>query len=333
MEKILINATGAKKGGALTIIESYCKAKAKESDNNKFYYVLSPHKPCILPKMSRWIKISTSGFGTTFFALVTSWFYYKFLGCNKLISFSNINTLLPAKKITYFHQFLTLSENNVKHKAIRFLIRKTQNKNNLFILQTPYVRDVFIEKFGAEFTSKVCWPGVSLPTPEDDKCREEIREVYNIEENKKLIVCPIPNINIPHKNFKALQCMAPELKKNEIVVLITCPVSEKIMLPNVIPVGNLPRDEYIRLVSQSNGVLILSSAETISLPIFEAVSLNKPAFVLSMPYVKGLNEMFGSIDGLFEFSSSEELIMKINSESFGGKKYGSKSFIGGCWDF
>lgn len=62
--KVLVNASAAREGGALTILNSYLESKV--NDNNE-YIVLSPVRPNTNSKNINWHKACTFGFGTYFF--------------------------------------------------------------------------------------------------------------------------------------------------------------------------------------------------------------------------------------------------------------------------
>ena len=297
MSNILVNASAASEGGALTILNAFLNDKYNSDDK---YYVLSPLEPESKCDNIIWVKTVTSGFGTYFFSLISAYFYFIYFRCEKCISFNNINFIFSGDKVTYFHNLLILNGNNVKFKVLKFTLRFLNQKKSKFIFQTSFVKNEFELNIGYETDAKICWPGVSIPTL-NDAGKTDSKGGYAYD-----LVVPIIDINMHHKNFKLVVEIA--LKVKSLKISIPCIKPDNDFYPsNISFMGRKNREDLLRCIDSADGVLITSNVETVCLPIFESIALGKRAFVLNKPYLKGIIEMFGEIDGLLPYSSIDEL--------------------------
>ncbi|ABM02632.1 hypothetical protein Ping_0788 [Psychromonas ingrahamii 37] len=324
MNKILVNGTAAREGGALTIINQFSMSKKDDAEN--FYYILSPLKPDVCPTNYKWIKKETRGLNTLFFSLFFSWFYCVFFRCNKLISFSNVNTIFPVKnKVTYFHNLLIIKGGGVKYFIIKFIITWCNQKEPLYIFQTSYVQEQFKKEFHFEPKNKILWPGVlrNIITP---RLIKKNNSIYNL-------VVPITNINHSHRNFKKIIQFAKVLEKYNINFLVTVETLPQGLPANIKATGHLSRGDFLLLIYNNDGILVSSEFETLCLPIFESLQLNRPAFVLEKEYVKGLKSTFGEIEGLFLYEDSDELYNHILSTRNKENIFFRDKYSIGRWEF
>jgi len=327
MTNILINATAAKEGGALTIFNQLCASKVH--DENNFYILLSPIKPISPPKNYKWIKKSTNSFSTLFFTLFTSWFYAKFYHCSELVSLSNVNTIFPCKKkVTYFHNLLIILGEGHKFSILRFIIRFIFQKNSIYIFQTSYVKDVFVKTFNFIPQNKVLWPGIDV---QSKVLKREFGAI--VKENGYRLIVPITNTDYHHKNFNLVVEYARKLVDQNVLFYITSDTLPCNLPDNIISCGSLSRDDFIALIGVSDGVIITSEYETLCLPIFEALLQDKPAFVLSRDYVEGLQNTFGNMEGLLVFNDYHSLYNQIKSSKLINKKFSKLEYSQGQWDF
>ncbi|WP_253645229.1 glycosyltransferase [Vibrio sp. Y42_MX_L11] len=325
--RIFINATAAKHGGALTILNSFLKSKGTDSSNN--FVVMSPNKPLKKYENITWIKKETSGFSTLFFALCTSWFYCKLYKCDKIISFSNVNTLLPlGSKVTYFHNALIFSGQEVKYFILRNIIKYFGKKSCKYIVQTSYVEKTFKDEFGSGYKIEVRWPGVSA-----EVVQGKAKIDFNIKEydEKIKVLVPITDISLTHKNFDLVLSIAELLIENDIAFFVTADSDLKI--DNINFIGAQSRAAYLALLDIVDATLITSTFETLCLPIFESLVKNKPVYVYSAPYLEGLFNDFGVIFGLTEFNNKDALKSKLNCFSKIDINDKEKKYISANWDF
>ncbi|MCF7509155.1 hypothetical protein [Vibrio sp. D54] len=298
--KVLVNASAAREGGALTILNSYLESKV--NDNNE-YIVLSPVRPNTNSKNINWHKACTFGFGTYFFSLIYVLFYYARFDCHKIISFNNINTIFPIRsRITYFHNFLILDSPEHKYKLLRFTLRHLNQQGCLYIFQTPYVEERFKECIRSTVASQVCWPGIDIPL-ELPRLKRYLSET--LDSSKRMLVWPVSDPSLSHKNFKLVNRAADRIKKLQIIIPSLRP--KTCQNEGITYVGPLDRAQLLRLISCTEGVIITSEVETVCLPIFEAIGIGKNAYVYKQPYLKGIRESWPCLNGLIEFNSIEEL--------------------------
>lgn len=323
-DRVLVNASAASEGGALSIFNEFCASK---KNDERFYILISPFKPDVLPNNSKWIKLSTNGISSLFFSLIGSWFYAVFYRCDKLISFSNVNTILPFReRVTYFHNLLIITDRALKFKVLRFAIKYLNQNDVTYIFQTDYVKAVFLKNIISNIKNSVFWPGLSFG---ETLVESELK--FTFDENEFYLVVPITNINYVHKNFLlVVECA----KRNPSVnFLVTTDKLPKDVPENVIAINSLSKSDFVYAIKLSDGVLITSEYETLCLPIFEALQMNKPAFVLQRDYVDGLISMFGSIEGLLLFTEIDSLNKQIESSKLIDKNFAKAKYSIGQWDF
>ncbi len=329
MVKVLVNATAAKEGGALTILNRFCTSK--KDCTQKAYVIMSPIKPSVMPFNAQWIQKSTNGFYTLYFALILSWFFARAYGCKEIISFSNVNTLLPiVKKTTYFHNLLIIFDRSIKFRVLRFVLSHLFQSSSSFIFQTPYVRDEFVKCFKYSPSCQVLWPGISsVQSHSIDNA--VIRNLLSCKGTN--LVFPVMDIKHEHKNFKLIVKLSSNILAKHIKFFV--PVDE---LPegtpkNIISCGKLNHIDFLTLVKLSDGVVVASEYETLCLPIFESLLFNKPAFVLSRDYLVGLKALFGGIPGLYTFTDSKSFYVNIEKAKSVSHDFVREAYTVGNWNF
>ncbi|MDX7872780.1 glycosyltransferase family protein [Aeromonas caviae] len=326
---VLVNASAASEGGALTILDAYISSKCNSLDH---FYVLSPKKPIASSNVT-WLKIETHGISTFMFTILfVSYFYIKF-GCDKLISFNNLNTCIPfINKVTYFHNLLILSDSGLKYKIIRFSIKYLNQRGSHYIFQTSFVKNNFIDTFRFSPTCNVCWPGVNIKSLQKD----DISSLHGVigfrrGDYKLNMVWPASNIKLPHKNFDFLFQLASKL--NDVHFFVPADSDVNYVRKNISFLGPMKQKDFINLLGCSDGVIVTSTLETVCLPIFEAVNLNKPAFVLNQPYLDGIFDAFPKIKGLQVFNTINEAVDIINNIDGNHSFKNDMDFFFGNWEF
>lgn len=330
-KNVLINASAAKCGGALTILNLFCRSKS--SDEFNFYFIISPVKPSFLPKHSKWIKLSTSGVYTTIFSLLVVNFYYFIYKCDKVISFSNLNSVLPLKeRVTYFHNILICDSPAIKYKLIRFVHKYLNQKTCMYIFQTDFVYQRFLAVFFKVDFFKIAWPGLELDLSGVSKISDDGAQVK--EHMNKYYVVPIVNLDNLHKNFKMIVNIASQLVESKHIEFRV--TAKSIVFPglphNIKFIGPLTREDFLNEVANSSGVLNVSTNETLCLPIFESICLNKPAFVLNADFLSGLYSHFSEINGLYVFNDVTSACCLLESFNMDSNIYSKQIYIDGYWD-
>ncbi|MCE7639644.1 hypothetical protein LZT07_20245 [Vibrio fluvialis] len=300
---IIVNASAAREGGALTILESFCRSIESTSER---YLILSPRKPNITANGNiTWIRIETFGLGTLIFALLLVYYYVVKYNARKIISFSNLNVVLPVdEKVTYFHQLLVFKSSDFKFKIYRFLLRFFFQSKSTFIVQTNYVKSLFLSTIPQCRSIEVRWPGIDLSG--DFDFAQDVEIDIDIGSYDRVFIFPVSDISLMHKNYMYLEGVHDEFKAKNILVLI--PTNVCTGLSNYHSIGYKSRSDWLRLLKCCDGVIVTSLYETICLPIFESIVLNKISLVLKADYIDGLLETFGCIDNLFVFESVDELL-------------------------
>lgn len=330
MNFILVNGTAASKGGALTILNSYLASKTDDDEN--FYYIFCPHEPEVNPKNSKWICCSTNGFSTLFFTLILSFLIAIYFKCNKIISFSNLNCLfaLPSlKKVTYFQNMLILNDSSLKFKVLRFFLKYGFQKKNVFIFQTSYVFKQFVKNIGYEPVCKIFWPGVKV------KAYRSTLSSSNKDCKDFRFLVPIIDISHPHKNFDYIHRFIDEDTNEYFRYFVTASIPNNDFYNDEVIkfLGKLSHDQFLEKIKFYDGLLILSETETVCLPIFEALSTNTPVFILDKGYIRGLEDEFGVIDGLYKFKDFKSLISAVELSFLDSKNYFRDEYLIGKWDF
>lgn len=330
LKSVLVNASAARSGGALTILNSFCSTKS--SDDFNFYYIISPCRPTVLPKHSKWIGLSTSGIATTIFCLVfINYFYFKFR-CEKLISFSNLNSILPLKeRVTYFHNILICDSVQFKYKLIRFAIRFFNQSDCTYIFQTKYVLQRFCSVMFDVKSYLIAWPGLETFL----HYREGYAAGKSKDQNVKSFIVPIVNVADPHKNFKMILDIAKSTLENKNIrfKVTSFPMNDMSLPDNIIFIGKLSRNDFLLEIVNSDGLLNASTNETLCLPIFESICLNKPAIVLNADYLSGLYSQFSTINGLFVFDDINGACNLLESVNFKSNELEKYKYMKGNWDF
>ncbi|EOW9102544.1 hypothetical protein ACN1SX_002131 [Vibrio cholerae] len=327
---VLINASAAKSGGALTILNLFCLSKS--TDESSFYYIVSPFEPDVLPKHSRWIKLSTSGFRTILFSLFLVNIYYFKYGCDKLISFSNVNSFLSLKeRVTYFHNILICDSNDFKYRLIRFSLKFLNQRKCKYIFQTTYVLKKFRSAINDVESYYISWPGLDSLIMHNMSCSKN----RLTEPLLRSFVVPIVNLDDYHKNFRMVLDIARRVSPNmKVEFRVTSEPNSSMDFPeNIKFIGRLSRNDFLRELANSDGLLNVSTSETLCLPIFESICMNKPSIVFKADYLSGLYEHFPTIDGLFVFSNINEACSLLESASLVGCNVRVDAYTNGDWGF
>ena len=293
MKKVFINACAAKEGGALSIVEGY----VKECDPIDFYYIVSPTEPTILPINSKWIEFKTNNIYTFIYTVLFSYFHAVFYcRASKIISFNNYNCLFSflLTRVTYFHNILIVEDSSLKYKVIRFYLKFFNQSSCDYIFQTSYVSNMFKSILPGINSSTIIHPKVDV----DFTYKSDYFDFSQYAKSINLLI-PITDVNFAHKNINLIYSLAKKTSSLNIVFFVT---ADGVNFDNVIFIGKKCKSEFLYVMSESNGIVISSLFETFCLPIFEAISLNVPVYILDRPYISGLEVLLKDHKGFFKFS-------------------------------
>ncbi|RZP98126.1 glycosyltransferase family 1 protein [Vibrio vulnificus] len=331
MNKTLINASAAREGGALAIVEEY----VKHHDNDGVQYILlSPIKPKQLPSNFLWKYVETKGISTILFAIFFVVFYVKKYNATKIISFSNVNLFFTCiEKVTYFHNFLILNDASTRFVLIKECLKVFGKVRQRYIFQTRFVYSEFCKEIFVPSLYNIAWPGVkSIVDGVDEKNNELLRVNGKIQ-----VLVPIVDLNNKNKNIDLLYSVISRYGFSEIEFNVTAPPPNNSLgsFSNVKFLGKLSKEEYIEQLLLSNAVLVLSFYETVCLPIFEALSVGKLALVYERDYVKSFFDDFGEIKGLMTFIDIDDFKDKLESlEGLKNNHYKiNPEILIGNWEF
>lgn len=307
MKNIVVNASAAREGGALSILNMYIESKVHSKDER--YIVLSPIRPTTLPQNAIWIKKETFGLNTLLFSLFFVWYYCLKYSTSRIVSFSNVNVCFRVQeKVTYFHQALIFTNDEFKFKVYRFVIKYLFQSDCEIIAQSPYVRNLYLRRFGVNRNVRVCWPGISRKFIKSTNAKCKISKIKNI-------FVPIVDVNNKNKNFSlAYDLISSSFCDDVIFKVTTESLGDRFdLLPNIICLGYLETEDYLNVLSSCDAVLITSLVETVCLPIFEAVSLGKIALVYEQDYIKDIISYHGESENIIFFRNRREFLKVIDN--------------------
>ena len=315
MEKrktIIVNASASKTGGAKTIVDTYVEYLVENETLNR-YVIISPHIYDTSNENLTFIKKSTSNLSTILFTLFFVRAYCKKYNADKIISFNNINVLFSSiDKVTYFHQLKLLKGEYKEFKLkIYSLIIKYFLKNSIFVVQSPYVRKLFVQKF-SNAKIIVCWPGFSSPVHLElpDELKAELRSFKSKFGRVGLI--PI-NYDARHKNIDLIVHNLNTFSKLNLglVSLLSDPGRFKDS-ENLVCIGAISRPILFALYEVIDFIIYPSLDETIGLPIIEFLQTTKPAFVFEAEYAVGIYEELNKPKNFILFNQ-ENLVQNLNN--------------------
>lgn len=337
---VLINASAAGEGGALTILERLLDSLEQKDNSNVYYYVISPIKRADTKKV-RYIKLHTSGIFTYLFSILGVIIPFLYFSCDKLVSLNNVNFIFNGfyknkTFVTYFHQLKIFTGTDLRMKLLRKTI-KFDDKSD-FIVQTKYVKAEFHKCFGSHKQVNVKWPGIGrqVDLPELSLNRQhELKGLFDRSSKsfKNILIWPVMDYDSPHKNFDFFRKNSKYFTDNKIKVVATNSAQD--VGDFYFGIGKLTKSELMFVYSLADGIIFVSKLETLGLPIFENLACGKPSFVLDSDYVDGLVD-FHFAEGITVFTCDNLDILK--HKLMGENHYKSPAidfieFYDGNWDF
>ncbi|MFT4937766.1 MAG: hypothetical protein ACI88A_000784 [Paraglaciecola sp.] len=301
---IIINASAAKYGGGRTIVESFVSWIA-EGDNVSQFILLAPQKPDQLPANVEFVQQETSGIWTFLFScLGILWPCIKYRASH-CISFNNVNLLLPiCRRVTYFHQAKVFTEKSLRFRLIASAIHLL--RGSTIVIQSPLIQQRFTEKFSSNYQYLVKWPGIKPEEPPSDPI-----SINAVERDEVVVLWPVTDPRVSQKNLAWFEQNSEWLLAHHVKLLVTS--SHKIAVPNALALGQISRAQLFDLYRRVNAVLIVSTEETLCLPIFEAASVGAKVMVLNMPYIEGIKNWRGLPQNVQCFDDVNQLDLKAHS--------------------
>lgn len=327
---LIINASSAKTGGAKSIVEKFCSEQSFEHYSKVI--VISPHVLHLNHHNYLNIIKSTSGLHSFIFTILGIFYYVLKYDASKIISFNNINCILPICSLsTYVHQLLIFKSDKSLTSLVQFFTLKYLLPKSDIYVQSNYVKTLFIKEIGHKHNSiNVVWPGY-IPPDVYAKSLRLSNLVTGFRKYKyKICVVPIVDTSKSHKNFDSLISHYDFFYDNKIKLLVTC--NESFDSDVFINVGILKRDELDALYLLADFMVFPSLEETVGLPIYEFAGLGKPVFVLNRPYLDGnpyLDSKPGNVIKYHNHNFQEKILEFTNPSSVISNF--SFPFNNGCW--
>ena len=297
---LLINATPAKMGGAKSIVENYLE-NADFSVFDKVILLAPKTVECHNKNVSSHVFIETSGFFSWFFSVFYILWYVLLYRADTLISFNNVNLLIPVCKTkTYFHNLHIFNGTSLRFKLLRGTI-KWFMRGKVFVFQSNYVKHEFENVFGCEYELYVNWCGCDIP--------EQAGKVRHNGFDKYKVIIPIVDINSKVKNFKFIYDRKSLFIDLDIdVISLDFNETEDDCFKYI---GPQKKDDLFKLFIDCDLMIMPSLYETVGLPIFEFASTGKPVLVLNKPYLQGIKDTVGLTKNIVPFEE-DEFEFKLN---------------------
>lgn len=320
--KIFVNAVSAKKGGAKTILEGFIQSVNSDGQNTYVVYAGFNFEG-IVPDNVKWVYHPKEGIDAFLFNTLWSFFFMAMERAEVILSFNNINTVIPCRKVTYFHQLkvLDVSDRSIKSKFLRAYYACIKSDN--IIVQTHIVKAKFVSMLSYDYNKvEVVWPGIKPVDIRD-------RSMFLHSSVKRFILVPYTDISSAHKNFDfVLKCL--NVVPSDFVFLVTTTSVDSNLDERIHFIGNVSREELFQLYADAEFVLFPSMLETIGLPIFEAVSIGSNVVVYDAEYIREFEKEYNFHGLVKKVSCPEEIfstdgILNSNIE-------GLKDFRCGQWD-
>ncbi|HDM8185452.1 TPA: glycosyltransferase [Vibrio harveyi] len=312
--RVLVNGAAAKTGGALRVVDSYCKSIANDGC---CYVVISPAQPKVIASNIQWVKFETNGIFTFMYSVFFVTLHALKYRCGKIISFTNINSIFPFfQRVTYFHNILIVRGKGKKNYLLKLAVKYLFQKNSKFVFQTKYVKDEFCKYLFHPQDSVVLWPGVDRIKSADQVLKKVKDDVFF----GKYIAVPIQDITLEHKNFSQVIDLAqitPNVKYK-----ITSHLPHDIITPNNVEfIGELNQDDMWSFLYNAEKTLISSKDETVCLPIFESIMVGTPVLIYKRPYIESILESFPQLSNGIKFYEDVDNCRDVITEFF---------FVGDC---
>lgn len=328
MISIVINATAAKSSGALTILKDFMSYVYTLNENKLIFYLITTTNGVFRTKRNVVVtEIPSQNWCTRLVwdrSGLQKWCEKNDIIPNIAISFQNTCSRFRGKYknvkwLVYYHQSLPLIKYKWKlqHKDERKLFLYARfyglfvnrwNKNADYVVQLPYIKQLFCKKFKNINSDRVHIIRPNLPKIDIISIKRK-----SIDEEKKVFIYPA--IPVRYKNHKVI-LDAVEMIRNEnsmaiekLEIVFTIPNNsiianevKKRNLDSIIKcIGCIPYEELLTYYKRCNGLLFPSEIETFGLPLIEAAMFGKPIIAADLPYSREVlaeyeGVMFENID-------------------------------------
>lgn len=321
---IIVNATAARTGGALTILNGFIE---EVSESDAIYIFL----------VSNDIKFPTKKNIKYFYINTTNWFvriYWDSFGFNQFLKKHNLNPKLvlnlqntPVKtktpQVVYIHQPLILFDGflSVDIKNFKLILYKYFYSYFIFrysvehyIVQAKWIKEGLNRKFNIDKDK------VSIVQPDFKASLLSNKDCNTVGKQSSLKSLFYPASPIGYKNHAViLEAMSSKLL-DEYSFIVTfskgdSPLFDKCVLEHnlqskVIYAGYLREEELKEHYLKASVIVFPSFIETFGLPLLEAAKLNKRIVAADLTYSREV--LYGYENVLFsKFDNSQDWVEKI----------------------
>ena len=323
---IIVNASALRSSGALSIYKQFISHLRNNINGNKYYIFVDSSVP--QPQIDGVVYIHDNDH---------SWIHriwWDIIGINKkkkknniesykFISLQNTGIVTNKEQIIYYHQSLPFYKYKwdlfksserllwLYKNIYPFFIRLTLTKKTQIIVQIPFIKKGFKEKFS--FDEK----RIHVLFPDTEKIN--IKDIHDLDINHEyfhLIYPATPHIYKCHETlFKALKIIKRENHQiyNKIRLHITIYKGQSLYIDKlttkynvedvVIYEGIKPHTELLSLYKSSDCLVFPSILETLGLPLLEGATFGLPIIASNLEYSK---EVLGSYEGAIFVDSKDE---------------------------
>ena len=319
---IIINATAAHSSGALSILKNFMDYLYSINQKQTIFYLLTTTKgefkntDNVIVKelpIKNWLSRMKWDRGG-----LQKWCILNNIIPSVVVSFQNTCSRFTGKfravrSLVYYHQTLPLIKypwkclNKQEYKLFlyahfyKFFVNRW-NKNAKYVVQLPYIKQLFCKKFKNITPERVQVIRPNLPFIDINSIVAK-----KIAENKKLFIFPATAFE--YKNHKIILDAVELLKKEEsdiedkIEIIFTVPsesmiakkVCDKELNTIIKCIGSVPYEELLSYYKRCDGVLFPSKIESFGLPLVEAALFGVPIIAADLPYAKEVLERYEGV--------------------------------------
>ena len=319
MTTIILNATAARSSGALTILKDFMSYLYEQKQMDCVFHLLTCTESLFkstenivvheLPQQNWRLRLAWDKNG------LQNWCERNKIVPNLVISLQNTcprfkGALRRVKLLVYYHQPLPLVKYQWKWlrrderqlflyaNFYRFFVNRW-NKNAEYVVQLPFVKDLFCKRFPnikAEHVHVIRpnLPGIDV---------ESVQKI-DIAENKKLLLYPATPLRYKNhivilKSLSKIHEENPELFETLKVVFTVPSESEvalavkQLNLDSVVScIGSVPYEKLLSYYKSSCALLFSSKIESFGMPLIEAAFFGINIVASDLPYAKEVLENY-----------------------------------------
>lgn len=323
MRQVLINATAARASGALTILRDFMSFVYTQTDNETFFSLLTTTADVFeSTEIVRVYEISPQNWFSRISwdrSGLQRWCENKGIIPDVVVSFQNTCSHFTGmyknvKWLVYYHQPLPLIKYRWKwyrKSEIKLFLYahfygyfvNKWNNNAEYVVQLPYIKKMFCNKFQNITSEKVHIVRPNLP-----KINTNSVIAKHIEDNKKIFLFPATSLE--YKNHKIIMDAIELLKKEEVEleskIQIIFTVSSESYLGTIVTankldtiikcIGNISYEELLSYYKRCNGLLFPSKIETFGLPLVEAAMFGLPIIAADLSYAREVLDSYKGVE-------------------------------------